>query len=186
MPYDAVPAPWRFFLAEVDAALSAEARLHCLGGFVVTAVYGMPRPTADIDVLSLLPDDQRDLLLSLAGRNSRLHRRHGLFIDLVTVVTPPEDFEQRLTEVFARSLAHLRLFVLDPYDLALCKPERNIERDRADVLFLAKTVPLDLRILEQRYREELRPLLADVQQERADITMKLWLGMIKEDRGRIG
>jgi len=40
--------------------------------------------------------------------------------------------------------------------LALSKLERNIERDRADVRFLARTILLDLEILQDRYRKELR------------------------------
>ncbi len=48
-----VPAePWRSFLAELDAALNAEVELRCLGGFVVTQLYGIGRETADIDFLS--------------------------------------------------------------------------------------------------------------------------------------
>ena len=45
---------------------------------------------------------------------------------------------------------------LDPYDLALSKPERNIQRDRDDVKHLAQMVPFDLRVLRERYEKELR------------------------------
>jgi uncharacterized nucleotidyltransferase DUF6036 len=51
---------------------------------------------------------------------------------------------------------HLRLCALDPFDLALSKLERNIQKDRDDVKYLAKTVPLDLEVLRQRYQKELR------------------------------
>jgi hypothetical protein len=37
--------------------------------------------------------------------------------------------------------------------------ERNLQRDRDDVLYLARTVPLDLDVLRTRYRLELRPYL---------------------------
>ena len=46
-----LPEPWRSFLQELDASLTDTVDFHCLGGFVVTGLYGLPRPTADIDVL---------------------------------------------------------------------------------------------------------------------------------------
>jgi len=38
----------------------------------------------------------------------------------------------------------------------LSKLERNIQRDRDDVKHLAQSVPLDLKILKERYDKELR------------------------------
>ena len=49
--------------------------------------------------------------------------------------------------MFAKTFNHLRLFALDPYDLALSKIERNTQRDRDDVKHLARTLPLDLNVL---------------------------------------
>lgn len=63
------------------------------------------------------------------------------------------------------AFGHLRLFALDPYDLALSKLERNIERDRADVRFLARTIPIDLNILQERYKKELRWQLGNPERE---------------------
>jgi hypothetical protein len=51
----------------------------------------------------------------------------------VTVAQPPYEYETRLQEMFPRTFRHLHLMALDPYDLALTKLERNIERDRNDV-----------------------------------------------------
>jgi hypothetical protein len=48
---------------------------------------------------------------------------------------------------------------MDPYDIALCKLKRDIDRDFQDMLFLARSTPFDLAVFEQRYREELRPYL---------------------------
>jgi len=36
--------PWQSFLTELDRAASDEVRLQCLGGFVVTQLYGLQRP----------------------------------------------------------------------------------------------------------------------------------------------
>ena len=54
--------------------------------------------------------------------------------------------------MFARTFDHLRLFALDPYDLALSKIERNTQRDRDDVKHLARTLPLELDVLKDRLK----------------------------------
>lgn len=47
----------------------------------------------------IAPRSESERLLLLAGKNSALHRKHGLYIDLVTVATIPEDYDQRLAEM---------------------------------------------------------------------------------------
>jgi hypothetical protein len=79
-------------------------------------------------------------------------------------------------------LSHLRLFALDPYDLALSKLERNIQRDRDDVKHLARTVPLNVKDLKDRYQTELRWQLGNP--EREDLTLKLWIEAIEEERSK--
>lgn len=93
----------------------------------------------------------------------------------------PEDYEDRLTEMFPGAYQHLRICALDPYDLALSKLERNIQRDRDDVKHLAQFIPLNLKILAERYQRELRWRLGNPQRE--DLTLKLWTEMIKETSG---
>jgi hypothetical protein len=70
---------------------------------------------------------------------------------------------------------------LDPYDLALTKLERNIERDRSDVQHLARTIPFDLALLRERYVAEQRPYLGNPKRE--DLTLQLWIDAIQEERG---
>jgi len=60
--------------------------------------------------------------------------------------------------------------------------KRNIQRDRDDVKHLAKTVPFDLAVLKERYQKELRWQLGNP--EREDLTLRLWVGAIKEERSR--
>src|SRR5579872_2156833 len=93
-----------------------------------------------------------------AGRKgSELHARYGVYLDFVAVASYPCDYAERLTEMFPRTFEYLRLFALDPYDLALTKLSRNIQRDRDDVKHLAKIFPFDLAVLKQRYQTEVRP-----------------------------
>jgi hypothetical protein len=176
--------PWRNFLLDLDALTDAPVSLHCLGGFVVTTCYGLPRTTADLDVLLAFPTDALAALVKLAGRGSGLHKKHNVYLDVVTVATYPDSYEDRLTEVFKGSCRHLRLFALDPYDLALAKLERNLQRDRDDVVFLAETVPFDLEQLRARYQSEMRPYLG--RPEREDLTLRLWIDIIEERRTNLG
>ncbi len=180
MPRDRVPSPWVEFLDDIDRALSGPVDLHCLGGFVVNVCYGQRRATADVDVVSVVPGRRLDEILRIAGKGSTITRKHRLYIDYVTVATIPESYEERLRGVFDGRFRNLRLYALDPYDLALAKLERNLDVDRDDVRFLGVTVPLDVTLLRQRYLRELRPFLASPTRE--DLTLDLWAAMIQEAR----
>jgi len=50
-----LPKPWPDFLKAVDSQLSQEVNLHCLGGFVLTALYAVPRYTGDLDYIEIVP-----------------------------------------------------------------------------------------------------------------------------------
>jgi hypothetical protein len=180
MPRSQIPDPWKSFLMDLDARVDQAVEFHCVGGFVVTILYGLERPTSDVDVIVITPNDEIVHLIDLAGKGSELHRKHKVYLDSVTVATYPEDYDQRLTEMFPGTFRHLRLFALDPYDVALSKLDRNIQRDRDDVKYLARTVPFDLGLLRERYERELRPYLGVP--VRGDGTMRFWLDMIQEDR----
>ena len=170
--------PWHAFLRDLDEILQSPARLACIGGFVVTQLYGLDRPTADVDVIELAPREAVDTIMQSAMQGGPLHRKHRIYLDRVAVAAVPENYEDRLTEMFSGAYRNLRLMALDPYDVALSKLERNSQKDRDDVRFLSRTVPLDPCIFEQRYREELRWQLG--RPEREDLTMQLWMEMLKE------
>ncbi len=178
MPSNPIPEPWHSFFAEIDKSLKEQVALHCLGGFVMTIRYGLDRPTADVDVLPIGANSETESLLILAGEGSVLHKKYKVYLQVVGVTTVPVNYEDRLKEMFPGTLKHLRLFALDPYDLALSKLERNTQRDRDDVKHLARTVPLDLKGLHERYEKELRPDLGNPARE--DLTLKLWIEMIEE------
>jgi Nucleotidyltransferase of unknown function (DUF6036) len=167
------PEPWRAFFAEVDSRLSEDVRPHCCGGFVVTQLYGVARTTSDVDFLGVVPNVRNDLT-QIAGKGSALHQKHKVYLDAVTVATPPENYEERLVPMFPRSWRRLRLFALEAHDLALSKLERNIERDRDDVQQLARAGHLRPEILRERYYNELRPNLV-AHEARHDLTLQLWL-----------
>lgn len=181
MSAESVPQPWRSFLRELDEETTVSVDFHCLGGFVVSTCYGLPRPTADLDVCEIVPSTSAKMLLQRGGRDSQLHKKHGVHLQMVKVATLPENYEDRLHEMFPNAFAHLRLLALDSYDLALSKLGRNLDVDIEDVKYLARTVPFDLEKLRQRYREELRPILIG-RPEREDLTLDLWVEAIEEER----
>lgn len=134
-------------------------------------------------MLEVRPPALKAQLGQLAGLHSDLHKRHKLYLQLVTVLGAyPEDYATRLTEMFPGALGRLRLLALDPYDLALTKLERNSSRDREDVFRLAKSVPLDTAVLRKRYVDEMRPSLGNP--DREDLTLKLWIEVIEEERSK--
>jgi len=182
MQPEQIPEPWASFLSQVDDQLSEDVELHCFGGFVVTMLYGLARSTVDVDVLPATKRSEWRHLADLAGKGSELHQRYGIYLDFVTIASVPEDYDQRLTEMFPGAFRRLRLLAFDPYDLALAKLERNIQRDRDDVKHLARTIPFDLEALKDRYMKELRPLLGNPNRE--DLTLRLWVEAIEEERRR--
>jgi hypothetical protein len=181
LPPSRPPEPWDSFFKELDESVDTTVRMDCIGGFVVTLFYGFGRPTADVDVIQLAPRAAAETIIGLGIRGGPLHQKHRIYLDRVAVAVVPESYENRLVEMFAGAYRHLRLMALDPYDLALSKLERNSKKDRDDVRFLARTVPLDLDILQERYSAELRWQLGVPKRE--DLTLQLWLDVIHEDRG---
>lgn len=180
MPAEQLSDPWRSFLHDIDAQLAGPTEFHCLGGFVVAEYYGLARPTSDVDIIHVrgaatVADVQR-----IGGKGSALAKKHRVYIDIVTVADVPERYEERLIDVYARELRNLRVRVFERHDLALAKLGRNQDYDREDVRRLAQGPGLEIAILEQRYRDELRFQLGNP--ERDDLTLKLWIEMIKELR----
>src|SRR5215210_8359782 len=98
-----IPEPWRGFLLDVDKQLPSTVVLHCLGGFAISLVYGLTRPTVDIDVCDVAPGRAKAELVSLAGEGSPLHRKHAVYLQIVTMASLPHDYESRLTEAFTGS-----------------------------------------------------------------------------------
>ena len=179
---DRIPKPWGAFLRDLDDIATAAVDFHCIGGFVVNMKYGFSsRQTFDIDVLAIRPNSQQQEFLQNAAKGSVLHRKHGVYLDLVTVIQAyPEDYDQRLTEMYSGQLKKIRLFAVEPHDLALMKLERNAERDRVDVMFLAGQGLVTASELDRRYRAEMRSYIG-VPERSTDITLQLWVSMMKEE-----
>jgi hypothetical protein len=98
-----VPEPWLSFLNELDALAASPVRMDCIGGFVVTMFYGLGRTTADVDVLEVAPRAAADAFRGVALLGGELLRKYGIYLDFVTVVQAPYEYESRMTEMFPRA-----------------------------------------------------------------------------------
>jgi hypothetical protein len=58
-------------------AVDSIARLDCIGGFVVTLLYGLGRPTEDIDVIELAPRAAAARMMDSAFAGDRCLRSTG-------------------------------------------------------------------------------------------------------------
>jgi uncharacterized nucleotidyltransferase DUF6036 len=171
------PEPWASFLRALDVQLDESVDLHCLGGFAMTMQYGVSRTTADIDILPAVSSRILALLEKLAGKGSKLSEKFKVYIQPVTVATYPEDYESRLVRMWPKlRLKKLRLFALEPHDLALTKLERNSDVDRQDVLDLAAAGLINAKTLRRRYAKEFRPNLVSGEKKH-DKTLDLWVEM---------
>jgi len=172
-PASSFPPRWSAFLKEVDGLLPSSVELHCLGGFVLAALYGLPRPTGDLDYIAAIPLDSLAGLEKIAGKDSALTKKHGLYFQHVTVADVPENYTNRLTELFSGRFSRLHLLALEVHDLVLAKLVRNSPVDLEDAKFLAKAGKLHENVVRKRYQQELRPLLSN--EARHELTLKLWL-----------
>ena len=170
-----LPEKWKRFLAALDGKLGTPVELHCLGGFVVTTVYGVARDTGDLDTLTVLPGSEYSVLLEHGGLGSPLCREFQLYVEQVGVADHPDSYEDRLGDLWPGLFTHLRLRALEIHDLVLAKLTRNSAKDRFDVEALARAGYLDPEVLQKRYHGEMRSYLAPMLAERHDLTLRLWL-----------
>lgn len=179
---EVIPEPWNSFLAEIDRMATSDIDLRCIGGFAVSIYHGFARHTGDIDVIDVTPHGAIAWLSQTAGEGSPLHKQYRIYLQIVTIAAVPYWSESRLNEIFPGRFEKLRLFVLDPYDLALSKLTRSLDVDTEDVKHLARSNALDLALLDARYREELRPYVSG-SIALHDQTLRPWIEAIREERG---
>ena len=168
------PQPWAGFLRELDGLLDEPFEFHCIGGFAAVVAYNLPRSTNDLDYFSLIPCNRMQDIQELAGEGSPLARKHKVHVHHAGVASLPENYAERLVDLYPGYFKNIRLRVLDPYDLILSKLSRNIDRDREDVRHLAATLRLSSDVLRERYATELRAIvIGPVKQH--DQTLEFWI-----------
>ncbi len=70
------PDPWDSFLKDLDAAVAETTRLDCIGGFVVAHFYGLGRPTADVDVIEIAPNEAAERITAIGLRSALKEASH--------------------------------------------------------------------------------------------------------------
>jgi hypothetical protein len=113
MRCDQAPEPWHSFFLDVDNAFDQPIALRCIGGFAIAMLYGLPRPTGDVDFLSMVPAGEIRKLEALAGMGSALCRKHGVHVQHVGIVTVPESYEDRLIPMFPAAYRRVLLTGLE-------------------------------------------------------------------------
>jgi len=172
-----LPPPWPKFLSELDERLSTPIELHCVGGFVATVVFGIPRSTADLDYLTAIGSAEE--IESLAGPESRLAKKHKVSVHRVGGISDyPEDYGERLVPL-ELGLNKLHLKILEPYDLLLSKLTRNSPKDREDVKAIARKLGLSFAELLGRFEKEMKPWLPNVDRHQNTLT-KVWREYFQE------
>lgn len=162
--------PWHAFLREVDAELESSVTLHCIGGFVLATLYGIPRPTDDLDYISIHPREAYEKIQAIAGPGSKLATQYRISIHHAGAVDLPDNYEERL-QVLPFGYTRLHIAVPDPYDLALSKLGRNSPKDRGDVRFLAAKCGLTFGALMVRFDEEMRPWIPHLDRHLTTLTV---------------
>jgi len=124
MPDVVLRPPWDAFLADVDAAFEAPFELHCLGGFVIAQLHDFERVTVDVDIIEVRGADVR-AVAATAGKGSRLHRRHDVYMDVVTVAAVPDGYEERLIDLASATFKYLRLRARSMSRSSTSPPQRS-------------------------------------------------------------
>lgn len=172
-----IPRKWEQFLDDLDSQMDRKTSLVCIGGFVIAMRYDFDRETSDLDFISCIPDEENNELLAFGGEGSALHKKHGVYLQQVTIAQMTECYEDRLTEMFPGRFKYLRLYTLDVYDLALSKLTRNSEKDREDLLRMVDSEDFNLHEFEERYDKEFRVYVEDT---RHRTTFQFWQNLIRE------
>lgn len=92
-----------------------------------------------LDILSIIPHMALGEISAIAGRGSILQKKHRVRIDYVQVANYPDNSESRLIRIFP-IWSNLRLWALEPHDLALTKlTQFRTRHARRDVLGSGRT-----------------------------------------------
>lgn len=139
------------FLEKVGSRLPGPATIHVFGGSAILLVGGQ-RTTADLDFTLQSPAENecRSIIGEVASE-----------LGLQVEENIPEEFmplpagsEQR--HRFFGQFGLLRVFVLDPYSMAVMKVDRAFPSDFEDVAYLLSAGLIEMRLLEQAIEDVAR------------------------------
>lgn len=154
------------FLQSLGKRYSRPATLYLLGGSAL-CFLGSPRRTVDIDYTILTLDPADELKKVMNDLADELH----LELEMVPIeefIPLPKDSYERHT--FIEQFGNIKVYVYDPYSIALSKLSRGFETDLQDVLFLLRQKIIDLDDL-KRHVEAALPQAWDFNIDPADLQL---------------
>ncbi|MBX7115941.1 MAG: hypothetical protein K1X64_16550 [Myxococcaceae bacterium] len=136
------------FLRRIDAELTAPTTIVVIGGAALSLAYLPNYATADLDLWGRGEAAFHEAAARVARSDSDLRIPY----DVVTIATPPIDFEDRLIRL-SLGFARLTVVVPEPHDWALLKTSRAEAHDLDALYALHQVRPFDLETLCDRYHE---------------------------------
>jgi hypothetical protein len=163
----------REFLRDVDGAwmptASPKIPLRIIGSTALMLQASYERGTKDSDVLETvdLRGDTRTRLEAIAGRGSKLHVRHKLYVDIVSGALPFLAPSPRWLEVpdLNPDLTSFHVQVLDVVDVVVSKLKRFHAFDLQDIEAMVERGFVDHGVLIERFREAVDGYLLDARAE---------------------
>ena len=142
--------------------------LQIIGSAALMLQAGYERGTKDSDILetAALGGAVGEKLLSLAGKNSGLSKRYGIYLDIVKGGIPFLPAKPVFNALPA--LAGLRNFeitALDVIDVAVSKLKRFTSNDAADIRAVAEKGLIDPGLLASRFRAAVDAFSTDARAE---------------------
>ena len=148
------------FLADLDRALAERANgevleIYHIGRSALVWQYAYTATTQDFDFLRPAGCEQLvKRALQLFGCDTTKAKEHGLYLQVVEEGFPPMPwgYKKRATKVKG-AWKVLRIYRLEPHDLAASKLRRFSTHDREDIRLLCDLVPIDPIRLEEVLEE---------------------------------
>lgn len=165
--------PVEELLWDIDQAWQARdadrIRLRILGSSALFLQTDYRRGTKDSDVLETaeLRVETRHQLLALAGKGAPLHRKHGMYVEILASAFPflaEEPNWVPLPELDA-DLTHFTVEVLDVVDVVVAKLARLHGADRGDIKAMVLQGRVDPVALVERFDSAIRRIWHDARAE---------------------
>lgn len=165
--------PVEELLWEIDQAWkpqgSERIRLRIVGSSALFLQTDYRRGTKDSDVLETaeLHIEARQQLLSLAGKDTLMHRKHGMYIEILSSAFPflaEEPNWVPCPEIDA-DLKHFTVEVLEVVDVVVAKLARLHGADRGDIKFMVLSGHVNPLTLIRRFRSAVQRIWYDARAE---------------------
>ena len=134
------PTPIERFLLDIDAqwpVSGARIPFRVIGSTALMLQTAYSRGTKDSDVLGVDPviGQVGDALLALAGKDTALHRKHHVYLDVVGSGVPflPRPPKWNRIDTLNASLRSFEIVALDITDVVVSKLKRLHDNDKADI-----------------------------------------------------